>query len=170
VRIELKTAVNVKTDAFGLIPQNCGMEERKVQAMADNSMKNRIQSFGDQVAETATSTAEKASSVAEDVSNRAKDLASQAYRQAESAGAYIADRAEDATTAVGERLKAAGDASSTMGQNVGQRLKETGDYIGQRGAEGLMDDFSSVIRQNPVASVMVGVAAGFLLSTMFRRD
>jgi len=129
--------------------------------------KNRIQSFGNQVAETATSTAEKVSSVAEDMGNRAKDLASQAYRQAESAGNYMSERADDATMAVGERLKAAGDVSS----NVGRRLKETGDYVEQRGAQGLAADMSELVRKNPVPSVLIGIATGFLFATLlFRHD
>lgn len=132
-----------------------------------NTLKNRMQSFGNQVSEATANAMEGASAIAEDVGNKAKEFVADATQRAEAAGAYISQRADDATVAVGERLKMAGDASARMGRT----LKETGDYVEREGFEGLISDTAGLIRRNPISAMLVGVGLGFVAArALYSRD
>lgn len=128
-----------------------------------NTMKNRMQTLGNQVTEAATSAAAGVSAMADDVGRKAKELAADAAQRAEIARAYLSQRAEDATEAVGEHLKAAGCASESMGRS----LRETGAHLEREGVQGLVNDMTTLMRRNPIATLCAGVAIGFCMARTF---
>jgi len=137
--------------------------------MADtsNTIKNRIQNFGNQLGQVATDTVETVVAVADDVGNRAKEFVTDATQRAETAGAYISQRADEATVAVGSRLKAAGEASESMGHS----LKQTGDHLQRDGLQGLCADLSMLIRNHPIPAMLMGIGLGFVTArAMYRHE
>jgi hypothetical protein len=86
----------------------------------------------------------------------------------------MSNRAEEATDAVGNRLKAAGDAirqnaphEGTLGQAssaLAKSLEDTGEYIKREGVEGIACDVSNLIKKNPIPSLFFGVGIGYLLA------
>jgi len=130
--------------------------------MADTSKQttNRIQEFGNQVGQATSNAIEGMKNVAENVTTRANEFVADASKRAETAGQYVSERADEATMAFGERMKAAGDASA----QVGQRLKETGDYIEREGVEGLSADLLTLMKRNPTVTFVAGACLGFCLA------
>jgi uncharacterized glyoxalase superfamily protein PhnB len=139
--------------------------ERIQMAEASKSVKNRVQSYGNQLSHAAASAAENVVAVADDVSSRTQEFITDATEQAENAGAYLSQRADEATVAVGGQLKAAGNASETMAQ----RLKESGKYLQKEGFEGICTDVASVIKNNPISSMLMGAGLGFLMARALYR-
>jgi len=125
--------------------------------------KEKMQEAGNACAQAANSAVEGAKSAASYVADQARDMASNA-----------SSKAEDATTAIGGRLKAAGDAirqnaphEGRFGQAseaVAQTLSNTGEYLEREGISGLSTDMTELIKRNPIPSLLLGVGLGFLLA------
>ena len=87
---------------------------------------------------------------------------------------YLGQKAEDATEAVGSRLKSAGEAirqnaphDGALGQAssaVAKTLEDTGSYLQREGLEGMACDVACMIKKNPIPSLFIGVGIGFLLA------
>ncbi len=134
-------------------------------AETSNPMMNRIQDFGNQIGQATVNAVEGMKSVADNVGTKANEFLADSTKRAEEAGAYISQRAGEATTAVGEQLKSAGDASA----QVGEKLRATGDYIEQEGLEGIAADIVAVIKKNPLASILAGICLGFCMGRAVSR-
>jgi hypothetical protein len=88
-------------------------------------------------------------------------------------------RVDEATTALGERVKSAagtirerGPREGMLGTATGRvadSLETTGRYIQEEGVLGMVEDITELIRRNPIPAMMVGVGIGFLLAKMLRR-
>jgi len=135
--------------------------------MADtsNPIKNRFQNFGNQLGQAAEDAVENVAAVADDVGNRTREFVADATQRAESAGAYISQRADEATVAVGGQLKAAGEASESMART----LKQTGDHLQKEGLQGLCSDMATMIRNNPIPAMLMGIGLGFVTARAFYR-
>lgn len=144
--------------------------------MADvmTTARNKAQDFGNTLEQAAGGAAEGVKNAAGYVSDKAKDAASNLAKGTEEAASYLNQRAEDATAAVGGRLKAAGDAirhnaphDGTLGQAssaVAKTLEDTGSYLEREGLQGIACDMTKMIKNNPIPSLMIGVALGFLIA------
>jgi hypothetical protein len=148
--------------------------------MADamTSMKNKAQDVGNSFGQAANSAAENAKSVAgtvgEAVKRTTSNLASEGQHAAQQAASYVTERIGDATEAVGNQFKAAGDTirhnvpqQGTLGQAstaLAKSLEDTGEYIKREGMEGMAADMSNMIRRNPIPSMLFGVGIGYLLA------
>ena len=108
------------------------------------------------------------------VADQAKDAANYAAKGVANAGTYLDHKAEDATSAFGGGLKAAGDAirhnaphDGRMGQAstaVAQTLTNTGTYLEREGLEGIAKDITTLIKKNPIPALMIGIGLGFLVA------
>jgi len=125
--------------------------------------KDKLQEAGSACAQAANTAAEGVKSAASYVSDQARDMACNA-----------SNKAEDATSAIGGRLKAAGEAirqnaphEGRFGQAseaVAQTLSDTGEYLEREGLSGLGNDMTELIKRNPIPALLLGVGLGFLLA------
>jgi hypothetical protein len=51
---------------------------------------------------------------------------------------------------------------------VADTLETGGRYLQEHGLSGIGDDFSNLIRRNPIPAVLVGIGVGFLLARSLR--
>jgi uncharacterized membrane-anchored protein YhcB (DUF1043 family) len=128
---------------------------------------------------------------ASDVKNKAQDLGSAAMHQAKDAATGLADRAKDAANYVGHRAEdatsAAGGSLKSLASQVRQNapqegmlgtaanyaagaLDRTGDYLREQGLSGMGNDFTNLIRRNPIPALLIGVAVGFLFARATSRS
>ena len=134
---------------------------------AASDVKDKAQDLGSAAMHQAK---ESASSVAD----RARDAASSVGQRVSDAASYAGSRAEDATSAVGGGIKSL---ASQVRQNaphegmfgsasasVAGALDRTGDYLREQGLSGMAEDFTSLVRRNPIPALLIGVAAGFLIA------
>lgn len=144
--------------------------------MADavTTARNKVQQAGESCAQAATDAADNVKNAASYMAEQAKDAACQVSKQAATAGSYIDSKAEDATSALGGGLKAAGDAirqnlpqEGRFGQassTVAQGLSDAGSYIEREGLKGIGGDLSSLIKNNPIPALLLGIGLGFLMA------
>jgi hypothetical protein len=144
--------------------------------MADamSSTKNKAQDLGNSFGQAAENVKNAAGSVGETVRRTASNLASEGQHTAQQAASYISERVGDATDAVGDRFKAAGETirhnaphEGTFGQAssaLAKSLEDTGEYIKREGLEGIASDVSHLIKRNPIPSMLFGVGIGYLLA------
>jgi len=144
--------------------------------MADvmTSAKNKAQEMANTYGQAATSAADTLKNAASNAADQVKDMASNVSENVSKAGSYLDSRAEDATGAVGGGLKAAGEAirqyapqEGRFGQatsSVAQSLTDTGEYIEREGLSGICEDITSMIKNNPIPALFIGIGLGFLLS------
>lgn len=140
--------------------------------MADSmtTAKNKIQETSDACGQAAANASEGLKSGANYVMDQVKDAAGNAAK----AASYLDSKAEEATAAVGSRLKSAGEAirqhlpqEGQLGEAsaaVAQTLSDTGDYLKRQGLEGMGGDLTKLIQQNPFAAMFVGIGLGFLIA------
>jgi len=134
---------------------------------AASDVKEKAQDLGsaamNQAKDAASHLADKARDAASSVGNRMSDAAS-----------YAGQKAEDATAAVGGGIKTL---ASQVRQNaphegmigsaasgVASALDNTGDYLREQGLSGMARDFTGLVRRNPIPSLLIGVAVGFLIA------
>ena len=100
--------------------------------------------------DTAGKVADKAEGVMSTVQNAASDAASYVGKQAGNLGSSVSGAVSDATSAVRDRVEG--------GYN----------YVREQGVSGIADDMASIIRRNPVPSVLVALGVGFLVARALR--
>jgi len=144
--------------------------------MADmmTGAKDKMRDMGNTASQAASQAADQVRNAASAIGDRARDAASSVSRSAEDTASYLGSKAEDATSAVGSRLKAAGDAIRQNAPHEGawghatdtvaRKFEETGDYLQQRGFDGLTSDMTNLIRRNPIPAILLGVGFGFLVA------
>jgi len=99
--------------------------------------------------------------------------------QAKRAAAYVGDKANRATEAVGAGMESLGgvirqhEPASGMLHNAGEavadKLEGSGRYLEQHGLQGIGEDVTNLIRRYPMPALLVGVGVGLLLAGMARR-
>ena len=135
------------------------------QAAAD--VKNKAQDLG-------AAAMHQAKEAASNLTDKAKDAASAVGQRMSDTAGYVGHRAEDATAAAGGGLKSL---ASQVRQNaphegmlgsaasgVASALDRTGDYLREQGLSGMANDFTNLIRRNPIPALFIGVAVGFLIA------
>lgn len=144
--------------------------------MADvrTTAKNKGQEGGTAGAQAAKAATDSLKGAASYAADKVKDVASNLQGNVSKAGSYLDSKAEEATHAVGGGLKAASEAvrqyapqSGQFGQassTVAQSLAYTGDYIEREGLSGIGKDLTSMIKNNPIPALLIGIGLGFLLS------
>jgi hypothetical protein len=111
-----------------------------------------------------------------DASSFAGDTADTANRL----GAFLEDKAEQATRKVGEGMQSLGGAIHehepdqgvlrNAGEAVAGKLERGGRYLETRGATGVAEDVTNLIRRNPIPALLIGVGVGLLVARMLKRS
>ncbi len=115
-----------------------------------------------------------AKDAASQLADKARDAASNLGQKASDAASYVGQRAEDATSSAGGSLRSlAGQVRQnaphegmmgTAANRVASALDSTGQYLEDQGLSGVAEDFTGLIRRNPIPALLIGVAVGFLLA------
>jgi ElaB/YqjD/DUF883 family membrane-anchored ribosome-binding protein len=124
-------------------------------------------------------------STATDVKNKAEDVVKEAGRQfnqakdkaedmAKDVGHQIGQKADDATAAAGRGMQTVADtirehapSSGVVGsaaKTVSETIQSGGRYLESEKFSGMMDDLTDVVRKNPVPTLFIALAVGFLLA------
>jgi len=155
--------------------------------MANNpgSIHDKSKDLGSSISQAASDVKNKAADLGSAAVGQAKDaashLAGQAREAASAAGNRLSDaanyagqRADDATSSVGGSMKSLagqvrqnapreGMLGSAAGAAAGA-LDRTGQYLQDQGLSGMAEDFTGMIRRNPIPALLIGVAVGFLIA------
>jgi len=132
--------------------------------------KDMAQTAIDKTKDAAQAGMEKARDAAQAGMDKARDLASTGYDKAK-------DAAEGATSSVGSGMESLagtirdhspGGMLGSAASSVADTLEKGGRYIREEGLGGIADDLTGTIRRNPIPSVLVAVALGFLLARATR--
>jgi phage-related minor tail protein len=128
---------------------------------------NKIKGAADKVGEGAQKAGEHAESYAATATEKAKEAAT-----------YIGDKAVQATEAVGSGIKSLGGSIREhtprqgmlhdTGEAVAGAIETSGRYLEEQGLKGIGEDFTTMVRRNPIAAVLIGVGLGFCLARMTR--
>lgn len=123
-------------------------------------------------------TTQKPGDMASNVADKAKNMASAAAGQAQNVMNRASDMASDTVASVGGQMRTL---ANTIRENVPQEgmvgsaaaavantLESGVDYLEGQSLSDIGEDLSGVIRNYPLASVMVGVGFGFLLGRTLR--
>jgi uncharacterized protein YjbJ (UPF0337 family) len=112
------------------------------------------------------------------------DKARELVGDARQAGQQVLDKAgqtvDSATNKVGEGMQSLahtvrdqGPSGGMLGsatQSVASTLEQGGRYVQQEGLSGLADDLTTLIKNNPIPALLVGVGIGFLLARITSRS
>jgi len=142
----------------------------KAKDMAHNAIdrtKDAAQAGADKARDLASTGYEKAKDVAQAGWDKTKDAAQNAGHMATHATESVGSGIESLAGTIRDsapREGALGNAASS----VADTLERGGRYIREEGLGGMADDLTGTIRRNPIPSVLVALAVGFLLARATR--
>jgi len=112
--------------------------------------------------------------------DKARDVASSAAQTARTAASAVGHKAEDLTERLGSGVASMGDTvrqhaprEGYLGQAaeaVAGGLESGGHYIQREGLNGMANDLTTMIKNNPIPAMLVGVGVGFLLARLTSRS
>src|SRR5207248_7942466 len=121
---------------------------------------------GDKMREAAGHAGQAASGMASAIGQKASDVASTVGQKASNVASTIGHKAEDATASVGRGMENLGDKIREKGPESGVLGKATeavacslergGKYLEEKKLSGMAEDFTDMIRRNPIPAVMIG--------------
>jgi len=107
--------------------------------------------------ETGTNVAEKAKDAGSSVIEKAKETASTVAQTGQEMASNVGRKAEDATKGLGSGM-----------ESLGQSLESGGRYLQDSGLQGIGDDLTALVRNNPIPAILIGVGIGFLMGRAFK--
>ncbi len=147
--------------------QDKGKELGSSVSQAASDVKNKAAALG-------SAAVGQAKEAAAQMAGQARDAASAAGRRINEAASYAGDRADDATSSVGGGIKSLASQvrqnaphEGMLGSAAGyaaNALDRTGSYLQDQGLSGMAEDFTGLIRRNPIPALLIGVAVGFLIA------
>jgi len=127
----------------------------------------------DDVRERTQDMMEKGKQGIQQAAEKGRDMAQTAADKAREMGTAVRDRVESGVTSVGSSIRSAADTirehvpeGGMLGSAASQltgTLENTGRYLEERGVSGAAEDLTTLIRRNPVPSVLIGIGLGILL-------
>ena len=133
-----------------------------------------------QAADALSTATTKAKDVASAAADSVKHAAVSAAQTAGGLASTAGHKAEDAVSSLGSGMTSLagtirektphegvlGKASSS----VANTLESGGRYLQQEGLHGMADDFTNLIRRNPIPAVFIGIGVGFLIARSLPRS
>jgi len=122
--------------------------------------------------DTARETAQQASDAAgsatvrervEDVKERAQQIGAQAAEKADAATTTVGNKMTDAAEALRQHAPESGRAGE-VADKAADTLERAGSYLQQQDLSGMRSDLEQIIRKHPVEALLVGFGVGFLLA------
>jgi hypothetical protein len=56
----------------------------------------------------------------------------------------------------------------TVADRTARGLEDAGRYLQEEGLSGMADDFTDLIRRNPIPAVLIGIGLGFMIARACR--
>jgi hypothetical protein len=161
--------------------------------MANNtgSFQDKSKDLGSSVSHAAADVKNKAADLGSAAMGKAKETASNLAGQAKDAASAMGGRLGDAASYAGQRaddaVSSVGGAAKSLASQVRQNaphegmlgsaadyaasaLDRTGSYLQDQGVSGMAEDFTGMIRRNPIPALLIGVAVGYLLARATSRS
>jgi ElaB/YqjD/DUF883 family membrane-anchored ribosome-binding protein len=142
-------------------------------ACATDEAKGKVQ-------ELASSAVQKVQDVATDVSHKAQDWAATVANRAQETASSAVEKTNDGIAAVGHQMNALGStvreaaphngALGSAANTVADRLQTGGRYLEGHDLKDMGQDLTSLVRQYPIQSVLVGIGIGCLLGMAWKRS
>jgi len=121
---------------------------------------------------------DKGKETASGVVGQVKEMASTAGHAVGNAATAVGHKAEDAVGSVGrgmeslgEKVREKGPDHGVLGKAAGAvagALETSGKYLEDKNISGMAEDFTDLIKRNPIPALLIGVGLGFLLARTFR--
>jgi ElaB/YqjD/DUF883 family membrane-anchored ribosome-binding protein len=141
--------------------------------MANNTTTDQVNDVKDKIKDQVNQAASETSQAISEAANQAKERAAQF-------GQTVAQKVDEQRDAAAGALHNASEtmhrhaerlpAGSEYVHSAAEGLDSVAGYMAEHDANEMMQDAGSFIKRHPGASVLVGVAAGFLLGRMIWRD
>ena len=122
--------------------------------------------------------ADKAKAAASGVVGQVKEMASNAGQAVGNAATAAGHKAEDAVGSVGKGMESLGEKVREKGPDHGMLGKATsavagalesgGKYLEEKKISGMAEDFTDLVKRNPIPALLIGFGLGFLLARTFR--
>jgi len=116
------------------------------------------------------------SSTASSLMDQAKGVAENVKDKAKQAGDFARDKADSALSSAGKGMESLastirdkGPQEGILGRatsTVAGTLDRTGHYLDEQGVNGMVSDLTSLIKNNPVPAVLIGIGIGFMLARL----
>jgi ElaB/YqjD/DUF883 family membrane-anchored ribosome-binding protein len=152
---------------------NTGSVQDKSKDLA-SSVGRAASDIKDKAQDLGSAAVHQAKDAASNLADKARDAASNVGQRVSEAASYAGHKADDATAAVGGGIKTlAGQVRQnaphegmlgSAASGVAGALDRTGDYLREQGLSGMAQDFTNLVRRNPIPALLVGVAVGFLIA------
>jgi gas vesicle protein len=117
---------------------------------------------------------------AKEAKDAAKSMAQTVASTASNVASKVGEKADDATAAAGRGIQNVADTirehtpdSGYVGsaaRAVSDTIASGGRYLEHEKLSGAMDDFSDVVRRNPVPALLIAMGVGFLLARAMSRS
>ena len=143
-----------------------------------DKVKDAVQSGAEKTKDMAHTAIDKAKDYAAAGADKVKDVAAAGYEKAKDLAGSAGKMAENATSSVGSGIESLGHSIrenaphegmlGSAASTVANTLEQGGRYLREEGLSGLADDMTNTIRRNPIQSILVAVAVGFLLARATR--
>lgn len=98
---------------------------------------------------------------------KVKEFGSDLVEKADSAAASVGGNIRSVSDAIKKNAPREGVMGSASGAVAGT-IEQAGRYLEEQGVSGAADDFTNLIRKNPIPAVLVGIGIGFLLARVVR--
>lgn len=147
--------------------------------MASTPGSSKDPMMGDNLgARTESSATDKARDMGAAMKDKASEMASQMGQSARSMGHKLGETADTTFSSVGSGMKnlacslrEAAPQSGMLGSathRMAETLDSTGRYLEKHGLSGMGEDLTTVVRRNPIPSLLVAMGLGFLLARASR--
>jgi len=135
---------------------------------AANKAQETASSLGHRAQEAASNLGHRAQEMASNVTGRAQDLASSAAERADQGVAAVGQGMSSLADTLRQRAPHEGMLGSAAG-TIASGLETGGQYLQEHGLGDIGGDIGNLVRQYPVASLMVVFGFGYLLGSSMRR-
>jgi ElaB/YqjD/DUF883 family membrane-anchored ribosome-binding protein len=173
----MATTTNTTQQAKNAVSSGVDKVKDAVQSGAEKT-KDTVNAGIDKAKDLASAGYEKAKDAASAGYEKAKDVAHVGYEKAKDLASSAGKMAENATSSVGSGMESLGHTIrdkaphegmiGSAASTVANTLEQGGRYLREEGLSGLADDMTNTIRRNPIQSILVAVAVGFLLARATR--
>lgn len=119
-------------------------------------------------------------SFTEKAKETASSMTSKAGEVASSAATAVGEKAQQGVAAVGSGMQSLAGTirehvpeSGVLGSassRVARGLESGGRYLEEEGLSGMAEDFTALVRKNPIPAVLISLGIGFLLARTFNRS
>jgi ElaB/YqjD/DUF883 family membrane-anchored ribosome-binding protein len=100
--------------------------------------------------------------------NKAQDAAKSVVDKAKEIGGAVMDKAKGFASAAGEKAEGAKSAVGSGLESFAHTLESGGKYLQEQEWKDIAGDFTNLIRRNPLASALIGIGLGYLISRALR--